>query len=138
MVITIIGIGITIVLLRKYYRRLDQEITKIHNQIRNNSITVLQIQGQVLDLIDLQGSRVQGSQQSQPDSYRLGRIVGLDPPTIRFDQRRNILNIDYRRLQRNREIALQSIRTGSSIGSILRTPPPAVIRSISGSSQAPV
>ena len=49
-------------------------------------MTVLQIQGQVLDLIDLQGSRVQGSQQSQPDSYRLGRTVGLDPPTIRFDQ----------------------------------------------------
>ena len=138
MAITLIGIGIAIVLLIKYYRRLDQEITEIYNQIRNDSITVLQIQGQVLDLIDLQGSRVQGSQQSQPDSYQLGRTVGLDPPTIRFDQQRNILNIDYRRLQRNREIALQSIRTGSSIGSILRTPTPAVIRNISGSSQAPV
>ena len=138
MAITIIGIGVTIVLSRKYYRRLDQEITEINNQIRNDSIIVLQLQGQILDLLDLQGSRVQGSQQSQPDSYRLGRTVGVDPPTIRFDQRRNILNIDYRRLQRNREIALQSIRTGSSIGSILRTPTPAVIRNISGSSQAPV
>ena len=138
MAITLIGIGLAIVLLRKYYRRLDQEITEIHNQIRNNSIMVLQIQGQVLDLIDLQGSRVQGSQQSQPDSYRLGRTVGLDPPTIRFDQQRNILNIDYRKLQRNREIALQSIRTGSSIGSILRTPPPVVVRNTSGSSQAPM
>ena len=59
--ITLIGIGIAIILSRKYYRRLDQEITEIHNQIRNDSITVLQIQGQVLDLIDLQGSRVQGS-----------------------------------------------------------------------------
>ena len=85
MAITLIGIGITIVLLRKYYRRLDQEIMEIHNQIRSNSIMVLQIQGQVLDLIDLQGSRVQGSQQSQPDSYRLGGIVRADPPTIRFD-----------------------------------------------------
>ena len=52
LVIMLIGIGITIVLLRKYYRRLDQEITEIHNQIRSNSKTVLQIQGQVLDLVD--------------------------------------------------------------------------------------
>ena len=138
MAITIIGIGITIVLSRKYYRRLDQEITEIHNQIRNDSIIVLQLQGQILDLIDLQGSRVQRSQQSQPDSYRLGNIVRADPPTIRFNQQRNILNIDYRRLQRNREIALQSIRTGRSIGSILRTPPLVVIRNTSSSSQAPV
>ena len=106
MAITLIGIGIAIVLSIKYYRRLDQEITEIHKQIRNDSITVLQIQGQVSDLIELQRSRVQGSQQSQPDSYRLGRTVGVDPPTIRFDQRRNILNIDYRRLQRNREVVL--------------------------------
>ena len=136
--ITLIGIGIAIILSRKYYRRLDQEITEIHNQIRNNSITVLQIQGQVLELIDQQRLRVPGSQPSQPDSYWLGRTVRADPPMIRFDQQRNILNIDYRRLQRNREIALQSIRMGSSIGSILRTPTPAVIRNISGSSQAPV
>ena len=138
MAITLVGIGIAIVLSIKYYRRLDQEITEIHNQIRNDSIIVLQLQGQILDLIDLQGSRVQGSQQSQPDSYRLGRTVRAEPPTIRFDQQRNILNIDYRRLQRDREIALQSIRTGSSIGSILRTPPPVVKRYTSSSSQAPV
>ena len=138
MAITIIGIGITIVLLIKYYRRLDQEITEIHNQIRNDSTAVLQIHGQVLGLIDQQRLRVSGSQPSQPDSYWLGNIVRADLPMIRFDQQRNILNIDYRRLQRNKEIALQSIRTGSSIGSILRTPTPAVIRNTSGSSQAPV
>ena len=136
--ITLIGIGTTIVLSRKYYRRLDQEITEIHNQIRSDSIMVLQIQGQVLDLIDQQRLGVSGSQPSQPDSYRLGRTVRADLPTIRFDQQWNILNIDYRRLQRNREIALQSIRTGSNIGSILRTPTPVVIRNISGSSQAPM
>ena len=82
--------------------------------------------------------RVSGSQPSQPDSYRLGRIVRADPLMIRFDQQRSILIIDYRRLQRNREIVLQNIRTGSSIGSILRMPPPAVIRNTGSSSQAPV
>ena len=138
MAITLIGIGIVIVLSIKYYRRLDQEITEIHNQIRSDSITVLQIQGQVLDLIDQQRLRVSGSQLSQPDSYQLRNTVRADPPTIRFDQRRNILNINYRRLQGNREIVLQSIRTGSSIRSILRMPQPAIIRHISSSSQAPV
>ena len=86
-----------------------------------------------MDLIEQQRLRVSGSQLSQPDSYRLGRTVRAEPPTIRFDQRRNILNIDYRKSQQNREIVLQSIRTGSSIGSILRMPPPVVIRNTSGS-----